>query len=129
MPKTLAQGKTIKRVGAKRLVLGHGGAFPTPDNCFEQVCNRLLDRSKPDSVRFGLCRDNCGAKLQKTLQQNSIDLYNGGAKVLNCCSVGSYSTCAVKVESEVSAANWRDKTRRTLPSPFSYNSPAFSPSS
>ncbi|BAZ51417.1 ferredoxin [Nostoc sp. NIES-4103] len=56
-----------------------------------------------------------GANLRKILLQNGIDLYNGGAKVINCRGIGSCGTCAVQVEGEVSAANWRDKTRRSLP--------------
>ncbi len=56
-----------------------------------------------------------GANLRVILQQNGIDLYNGGAKVINCRGIGSCGTCAVKVEGEVSSANWRDKTRRSLP--------------
>ncbi|MBE9051570.1 (2Fe-2S)-binding protein [Nostocales cyanobacterium LEGE 11386] len=56
-----------------------------------------------------------GAKLSLILQQNGIDLYNGSARVINCRGIGSCGTCAVKVEGEVSAANWRDKARRSLP--------------
>jgi ferredoxin len=55
------------------------------------------------------------ANLRKILLQNGIDLYNGGAKVINCRGIGSCGTCAVKVEGEVSAANWRDQARRSLP--------------
>lgn len=53
--------------------------------------------------------------LRKILLQNGIDLYNDGANLINCRGIGSCGTCAVKVEGEVSAANWRDKTRRALP--------------
>lgn len=56
-----------------------------------------------------------GANLRRILQQNGIDLYNGGARVINCRGIGSCGTCAIKVEGEVSAVNWRDKTRRSLP--------------
>jgi ferredoxin len=55
------------------------------------------------------------ANLRTILLQNGIDLYNSGAKVINCRGIGSCGTCAVKVEGEVSAANWRDKVRRSLP--------------
>jgi ferredoxin len=58
---------------------------------------------------------NSQTNLRKILLQNGVDLYNGGAKVINCRGIGSCGTCAVKVEGEVSAANWRDKTRRSLP--------------
>lgn len=56
-----------------------------------------------------------GANLRKVLLQNGIDLYNGGAAVINCRGIGTCGTCAVGVEGEVSEANWRDKTRRSLP--------------
>ncbi|MEA5579984.1 2Fe-2S iron-sulfur cluster-binding protein [Nodularia harveyana UHCC-0300] len=56
-----------------------------------------------------------GAKLSRILLQNGIDLYNGGAKLINCRGIGSCGTCAVKIEGEVSAPNWRDKARRSLP--------------
>jgi ferredoxin len=56
-----------------------------------------------------------GANLRQILLHNGIDLYNGGAKVINCRGIGTCGTCAVLVEGEVSQANWRDKTRRALP--------------
>jgi len=46
------------------------------------------------------------ANLRKVLLHNGIDLYNGGASFINR-GIGSCGTCAVKVEGEVSAANWR----------------------
>lgn len=55
------------------------------------------------------------SNLRTILLQNGIDLYNDGAKVINCQDIGSCGTCAVKVEDEVSAANWRDRSRRSLP--------------
>ena len=45
------------------------------------------------------------SNLRTILLQNGIDLYNDGAKVINCPGIGSCRTCAVKVEGEVSAAN------------------------
>jgi hypothetical protein len=129
MPKVLAQGKTIRRKDARRLVLERGRAFSVLGASFRQVFTSLLDGYKSNSVRLGLCRANYGANLRTTWAQNSIDLYNGSAKVFNCCSVGSYTTCAVKVEIGVSAAIWWDKTWQMLHSPFSYNRPAFSLSS
>ncbi|MBD0302972.1 MAG: 2Fe-2S iron-sulfur cluster binding domain-containing protein, partial [Tolypothrix sp. T3-bin4] len=48
------------------------------------------------------------ANLRKVLLHNGIDLYNGSALFINCRGIGSCGTCAVKVEGEVSAANWRD---------------------
>ncbi|BAZ40756.1 ferredoxin [Calothrix sp. NIES-4101] len=56
-----------------------------------------------------------GANLRKVLLQNHIDLYNGGALVINCRGIGSCGTCAVLVEGEVNEPNWRDKTRCSLP--------------
>lgn len=51
------------------------------------------------------------ANLRKVLLHNGIDLYNGGASFINCRGIGSCGTCAVKVEGEVSAANWRDNAK------------------
>ncbi len=56
-----------------------------------------------------------GTNLRKILQQNGIDLYNSGAKVINCRGIGSCGTCAVQIEGEVSPPNWRDQARRSLP--------------
>ncbi len=56
-----------------------------------------------------------GGNLRKILRKNSIGLYNDGAKVINCWGIGSCGICAVKVESKVSAANWRDRRFRSLP--------------
>lgn len=55
------------------------------------------------------------ANLRKVLLENDVDLYNGGSQVINCRGIGSCGTCAVKVEGVVSAANWRDQMRRSLP--------------
>ncbi|OLP20420.1 (2Fe-2S)-binding protein [Leptolyngbya sp. 'hensonii'] len=56
-----------------------------------------------------------GANLRQVLLQNGVDLYNGNASTVNCHGFGTCGTCAVQVEGEVSAPNWRDKTRRSLP--------------
>ncbi len=56
-----------------------------------------------------------GANLRQVLLDNGIDLYNGKAKLINCRGLGSCGTCAVEIEGEVSAPNWRDRTRRSLP--------------
>jgi ferredoxin len=50
-----------------------------------------------------------GANLRKVLLQNDIDLYNRGAKVINCRGIGCCGTCAVLVEGQVNEPNWRDK--------------------
>ncbi|NES85233.1 MAG: (2Fe-2S)-binding protein [Moorea sp. SIO2B7] len=56
-----------------------------------------------------------GANLRKLLLQHEIALYNGNAKIINCMGIGSCGTCAVEIEGEVSASNWKDRTRRSLP--------------
>lgn len=56
-----------------------------------------------------------GANLRKVLQANGIDLYNSQSALINCRGIGSCGTCAVQVEGAVSEANWKDKTRRSLP--------------
>lgn len=56
-----------------------------------------------------------GANLRRVLLDRNISLYNGNATVINCRGIGSCGTCAVRVEGEVSSANWRDRGRRSLP--------------
>ena len=56
-----------------------------------------------------------GANLRQVLLAHGIDLYNGQSKVINCHGLGTCGTCAVQIEGEVSAPNWKDKTRRSLP--------------
>ena len=56
-----------------------------------------------------------GANLRSVLLENHIPVHNPGATVINCRGLGSCGTCAVKIEGEVSPANWRDCTRRSLP--------------
>lgn len=56
-----------------------------------------------------------GANLRKVLLEQGIALYNGNATLINCRGIGSCGTCAVEIEGEVSEANWRDRTRRSLP--------------
>lgn len=56
-----------------------------------------------------------GANLRKELLKNDIDVYNGGAKTINCHGLGTCGTCAVQVEGEVSQPQWREKTRLGLP--------------
>ena len=59
-----------------------------------------------------------GANLRQILLQNGVDLYNSGAKVINCRGIGSWGTCAVLVEGEVSQPNCKGKARRSLPPHF-----------
>lgn len=56
-----------------------------------------------------------GANLRQILLQHNIELYNGNSALINCRGIGSCGTCAVMIEGEVSEANWRDRTRRSLP--------------
>lgn len=71
-----------------------------------------------------------GANLRQVLLKHDIPLYNGKAKIINCRGIGSCGTCAVAIEGKdatppskggacvvrnVSPANWKDKTRRSLP--------------
>ena len=56
-----------------------------------------------------------GANLRRVLLDHEIALYNGNASWINCRGIGSCGTCAVMIEGNVSAANWKDKGRRSLP--------------
>lgn len=56
-----------------------------------------------------------GANLRQVLLQHGVALHNGNAALINCRGLGSCGTCAVEIEGEVSAPNWRDQTRRSLP--------------
>jgi ferredoxin len=56
-----------------------------------------------------------GANLRHVLLEQGVDLYNGNAKFINCMSIGTCGTCAVQIEGNVSVANWKDTTRRSLP--------------
>lgn len=56
-----------------------------------------------------------GANLRRALLDNDIDLYSSKANYVNCMGIGTCGTCAVMIEGEVSEANWRDRTRRSLP--------------
>ncbi len=56
-----------------------------------------------------------GANLRQVLLDNGVSLYNGNAKYINCMSIGTCGTCAVQIEGDVSAANWKDTARRSLP--------------
>ena len=59
-----------------------------------------------------------GANLRQVLLKAGVALYNGNATVINCRSIGTCGTCAVRIEGTpdaVNEANWRDRTRRSLP--------------
>ena len=56
-----------------------------------------------------------GDNLRQVLIEHGIDLYNGNARVITCRGIGSCGTCAVMIDGEVSAANWKDRARRSLP--------------
>ena len=59
------------------------------------------------------CKD--GANLRKVLLEHDINLHNGKSKLINCRGIGSCGTCAVEVRGKVNPANWKDRTRRSLP--------------
>ncbi len=56
-----------------------------------------------------------GANLRKVLLKHDINLHNGQSKIINCRGIGSCGTCAVEIAGAVSPANWKDRTRRSLP--------------
>lgn len=56
-----------------------------------------------------------GANLRQTLIKAGVALHNDQAQLINCRGIGSCGTCAVEIQGEVSPANWRDRTRRSLP--------------
>ena len=56
-----------------------------------------------------------GANLRQVLLKNNLDLYNGNAKYINCMGIGTCGTCVVEISGEVSASNWKDRARRSLP--------------
>ena len=55
-----------------------------------------------------------GANLRQVLLAHEVALYNGGAKVINCHSIGTCGTCAVEISGEVSPLNWKEKARLAL---------------
>jgi len=63
-----------------------------------------------------------GANLRQVLIAGGVDLHNGQSRLINCRGLGSCGTCAVAIEGPVSAVNWRDLTRRSLP-PHTPNRP------
>lgn len=60
-------------------------------------------------------RCKSGANLRQVLMKHNIDLYSPKANYVNCMGIGTCGTCAVEIEGEASAANWRDTARRSLP--------------
>ncbi len=56
-----------------------------------------------------------GANLREALLKNGIDVYNGAASVVNCYGHGTCGTCAVRIEGAVSAMEWLEKARLSLP--------------
>jgi ferredoxin len=63
-----------------------------------------------------------GANLRQVLLKNGVALHNGKAALINCRGIGTCGTCAVQIEGAVTAANWRDQMRRSLP-PHSLDRP------
>ena len=64
---------------------------------------------------------DAAANLREVLLKNDVDVYNDAAKIVNCHGFGTCGTCAVEVEGDVSAMQWQEKTRLSLP-PHSPNS-------
>ncbi|MGD1896871.1 MAG: 2Fe-2S iron-sulfur cluster-binding protein [Phormidesmis sp.] len=60
-----------------------------------------------------------GANLRQALLANGIDLYSPRAHYINCMGIGTCGTCAIAIEESVegaiSATNWKDRARRSLP--------------
>jgi ferredoxin len=56
-----------------------------------------------------------GANLRQVLLANEVDLYNGNSRIINCMGIGTCGTCAVEIEGDVSAPNWKDTARRAFP--------------
>lgn len=56
-----------------------------------------------------------GANLRQVLLKNNVDLYNGGATMINCRGIGTCGTCAVEIEGDVSEMSWREQARLSLP--------------
>ncbi|MBD1871147.1 (2Fe-2S)-binding protein [Cyanobacteria bacterium FACHB-471] len=56
-----------------------------------------------------------GANLRQVLLQHKVELHNGQANLINCRGIGTCGTCAVQIQGGISEANWRDRTRRSLP--------------
>jgi len=56
-----------------------------------------------------------GANLRESLLNQNIDLYNSGAKILNCHGHGTCGTCLVKVEGKVSEPTSIEKIRMAIP--------------
>ena len=56
-----------------------------------------------------------GANLRQVLLANGIDLYNGNSRIINCMGIGTCGTCAVQIQGEISAPNWKDIGRRSIP--------------
>jgi ferredoxin len=56
-----------------------------------------------------------GASLRQVLLAHGFDLYNGNAKIINCRGIGTCGTCAVAIQGEISALNWKERARLSLP--------------
>jgi len=56
-----------------------------------------------------------GANLRESLLEQNINLYNSGAKILNCHGHGTCGTCLVAVEGAVSERNALESIRMAFP--------------
>ena len=66
-------------------------------------------------VKDTIIRCEPGANLRQVLLQHQIPVHNGNAKIINCQGLGSCGTCAVAIEGKVSAPNWKEQARLSLP--------------
>jgi ferredoxin len=55
------------------------------------------------------------SNLRESLLDQNIDLYNSGAKILNCHGHGTCGTCLVQVEGNISEPTQMEKIRMALP--------------
>ena len=53
--------------------------------------------------------------LRQLCLKNGIEIHSGQSRWINCRGIGTCGTCALKIEGEVSEANWKDRARRALP--------------
>jgi ferredoxin len=57
-----------------------------------------------------ICQE--GENLRQFCLKNGIEIHNGQSRRINCRGIGTCGTCALKIEGEVSEANWKDRARR-----------------
>lgn len=102
----------------------HNATERNPLSYDQFMLSSTLESAMPKIIAQGKTIEcESGANLRQVLLKHGIDLYNSNAKMINCRGIGSCGTCAVAIEAavpeaatqSVSEANWRDRTRRSLP--------------